>query len=154
MKQHSKSQKPGAVAARHQTRTRDGWVQAPAPGQANTLRASLPRSGPQFTCVEIRSGGSLVSRALLTLTISSAYLCSLTRLVHKHLLRAYCAPGPVLGCELFSARRPLPALGLQVSASCRKPSQTNFRGPPLFLLQPGPSSYHRLITRFILSASL
>lgn len=99
------------------------------PGQHS--QGLLPRSGPQFTCVEIRSGGSLVSRAVLTLMIFSAYLCSLTRLVHKHLLRAYWAPGPVLGCELFSARRPFPALGLQVSASCRKPSQTNFGGPPL-----------------------
>lgn len=42
--------------------------------QANILSTSLLLSGPQFTHLEIRDGGSLISRALTILTVSSAYL--------------------------------------------------------------------------------
>lgn len=50
--------------------------------QADTLSTPLLHSGPQFTHLEIRSRGSLVSGALPTLTASSEYLHSLTDLFH------------------------------------------------------------------------
>ena len=45
---------------------------------------------------------------------------------------------------VLSAKRPLPILGLPVSASCRKPSPGQLWGPSPALLQPLPS-YPRLI---------
>lgn len=70
--------------------------------QANPLRASLLLSGPQFTCLEIRDGGKLIFRGLPILTVSPAYLYSLTGLFHENLLSACCVPSPKLGPLLFS----------------------------------------------------
>lgn len=109
-------------------------------GSRPSSRGQHPQSIPppcrtQFTHLEARDGGSLTSKALTSLRVSSACLLYIDGFIPQ-ILRAYCVPGTVRGTLLFSLLQG-PSSSLDPKSQLPRPA----REAPLPAPAPAPS-YH------------